>query len=166
MNEKVERRKFETFEALKSEIGNELGISPWHTVDQGQINTFAEATGDHQWIHVDVDRATNESPYGAPIAHGHLTLSLVPMLISNTIEYLPRTAGINYGLDKVRFMAPVKAGKRVRGKVSLRNAERINDTTVKVLYSTVVEIEGEKKPACVAESIALYLNQNINLKLG
>ena len=153
MNEKVERRKFETFEALKSEIGNELGISPWHTVDQGQINTFAEATGDHQWIHVDVDRATNESPYGAPIAHGHLTLSLVPMLISNTIEYLPRTAGINYGLDKVRFMAPVKAGKRVRGKVSLRNAERINDTTVKVLYSTVVEIEGEDKPACVAESL-------------
>ena len=107
---------------------------------------------------MDVDRATNESPYGAPIAHGHLTLSLVPMLISNTIEYLPRTAGINYGLDKVRFMAPVKAGKRVRGKVSLRNAERINDTTVKVLYSTVVEIEGEDKPACVAESIALYLN--------
>ena len=158
MNEKVERRKFETFEALKNEIGNELGTSPWHTVDQGQINTFAEATGDHQWIHVDVDRATNESPYGAPIAHGHLTLSLVPMLISNTIAYLPRTAGINYGLDKVRFMAPVKAGKRVRGKVSLRNAERINDTTVKVLYSTVVEIEGEEKPACVAESIALYLN--------
>ena len=158
MNEKVERRKFETFDALKNEIGNELGISPWHTVDQGQINTFAEATGDNQWIHVDVDRATNESPYGAPIAHGHLTLSLVPMFISNTIEYLPRTAGINYGLDKVRFMAPVKAGKRVRGKVSLRNAERINDTTVKVLYSTVVEIEGEEKPACVAESIALYLN--------
>ena len=140
MNEKVERRKFETFEALKSEIGNELGISPWHTVDQGQINTFAEATGDHQWIHVDVDRATNESPYGAPIAHGHLTLSLVPMLISNTIEYLPRTAGINYGLDKVRFMAPVKAGKRVRGKVSLRNAERINDTTVKVLYLSLIHI--------------------------
>ena len=158
MNEKVERRKFESFEALTNEIGNELGISPWHTVDQGQINTFAEATGDHQWIHVDVDRATHESPYGAPIAHGQLTLSLVPMLISNTIEYLPRTAGINYGLDKVRFMAPVKAGKRVRGKVSLRNAERINDTTVKVLYSTVVEIEGEEKPACVAESIALYLN--------
>ena len=158
MNEKVERRKFETFEALTNEIGNELGISPWHSVDQGQFNTFAEATGDHQWIHVDVDRATNESPYGAPIAHGHLTLSLVPMLISNTIEYLPRTAGINYGLDKVRFMAPVKAGKRVRGKVSLRNAERINDTTVKVLYSTVVEIEGEEKPACVADSIALYLN--------
>ena len=158
MSEKVERRKFETFDALKNEIGNELCISPWHTVDQGQINTFAEATGDHQWIHVDVDRATNESPYGAPIAHGHLTLSLVPMLISNTIEYIPRTAGINYGLDKVRFMAPVKAGKRVRGKVSLRNAERINDTTVKVLYSTVVEIEGEEKPACVAESIALYLN--------
>ena len=86
MNEKVERRKFETFDALKNEIGNELGISPWHTVDQGQINTFAEATGDHQWIHVDVDRATNRSPYGAPIAHGHLTLSLVPMLISNTMS--------------------------------------------------------------------------------
>ena len=158
MNEKVERRKFETFEALKNEIGNELGISPWHTVDQGQINTFAEATGDHQWIHVDVDRATNESPYGAPIAHGHLTLSLVPMLISNTIEYLPRTAGINYGLDKVRFMAPVKAGKRVRGKVSLRNAERINDTTVKVLYSTVDQIDGEENQASDAESNAHKLN--------
>ena len=139
-------------------VGKTLGPSPSMEITQERINQFADATGDHQWIHVDVDRATNESPYGAPIAHGHLTLSLVPMLISNTIEYIPRTAGINYGLDKVRFMAPVKAGKRVRGKVSLRNAERINDTTVKVLYSTVVEIEGEEKPACVAESIALYLN--------
>ena len=143
---------------LEGSVGQHLGYSEWLQIDQDRVNQFAEATGDHQWIHVDVDRATNESPYGAPIAHGHLTLSLVPMLISNTIEYLPRTAGINYGLDKVRFMAPVKAGKRVRGKVSLRNAERINDTTVKVLYSTVVEIEGEEKPACVAESIALYLN--------
>ncbi|MBH67974.1 MAG: hypothetical protein CMM58_06450 [Rhodospirillaceae bacterium] len=158
MSKVQNKRQFDTFESLRSEVGKELGISPWHTVNQEQINTFAEATGDHQWIHVDVDRATKESPYGAPIAHGHLTLSLVPMLISDTIEYLPRTAGINYGLDKVRFMSPVKSGARVRGRISLRSAERTNDTTVKVMYTTVVEIEGEEKPACVAESIALYLN--------
>ena len=157
MIENSERRKFETFEALKSEIGNELALARGILWIKNKL-IRSEATGDHQWIHVDVDRAIKESPYGAPIAHGHLTLSLVPMLISNTIEYLPRTAGINYGLDKVRFMAPVKAGKRVRGRVSLRSAERTNETTVKVLYSTVVEIEGEEKPACVAESIALYLN--------
>ena len=158
MSENNERRRFETFEQLEAEVGNELGISGWHTVEQEQINTFAEATGDHQWIHVDVERSIKESPYGAPIAHGHLTLSLVPRLIADTIEYLPRTAGINYGLDKVRFMAPVKAGKRIRGKISLRSAERTNETTVKVMYRTIVEIEGEDKPACVAESIALYLN--------
>lgn len=158
MSEKSAPRGFETFEALQAEIGNELGISGWHTVTQDQINTFAEATGDHQWIHVDVERSIKESPYGAPIAHGHLTLSLVPRLIADTIEYLPRTAGINYGLDKVRFMAPVKAGKRVRGRVRLSSAERTNEKTVKVMYSTTVEIEGEDKPACVADSIALYLN--------
>ena len=158
MSERTDRRRFESFEELQAEIGNELGISNWHVVSQEQIDTFAEATGDHQWIHVDVERAKRESPYGAPIAHGHLTLSLVPRLIADTLDYVPRNAGINYGLDKVRFMAPVKAGKRVRGRISLKNAERTNDTTVKVMYRTTVEIEGEGKPACVAESIALYLN--------
>lgn len=158
MSARNEKRIFETFESLVAEIGNELGVSDWYKVDQEQINTFAEATGDRQWIHIDVERSIKESPYGAPIAHGHLTLSLVPMLVSDTIEYLPKTTGINYGLDKVRFMAPVKAGKKVRGRVSLRSAERTNEKTVKVMFSTIIEIEGEKKPACIAESIALYLN--------
>ncbi len=158
MTERTEPRQFDSFETLQAEIGQEIGVSGWHEVSQAQINTFAEATGDHQWIHVDVERSKRESPYGAPIAHGHLTLSLVPRLIADTLEYLPRSAGINYGLDKVRFMAPVKAGKRVRGRVSLRSAERTNETTVKVMYQTTVEIEDEDKPACVAESIALYLD--------
>ena len=158
MNSQNEKRRFESFESLVAETGKELGVSDWHEVDQEQINTFAEATGDHQWIHVDVERSIKESPYGAPIAHGHLTLSLVPMLLSSTIEYVPKTTGINYGLDKVRFMAPVKAGKRVRGRVSLRSAERTNEKTVKVMFSTIIEIEGEEKPACIADSIALYLN--------
>jgi len=158
MSKNPEKREFETFESLKAEVGKELGISDWFEVDQDRINLFADATGDHQWIHVDVERSNNESPYGAPIAHGHLTLSLVPRLIANTIEYLPRTAGINYGLDKVRFMSPVKAGRRIRGRINLRSAERTNEKTVKVMYSTTVEIEGEDKPACVADTIALYLN--------
>ena len=151
-------RQFESFEALQAETGNQIGISNWHQVSQEQINTFADATGDHQWIHVDVERAVRESPYGAPIAHGHLTLSLVPRLIADTLAYLPRSAGINYGLDRVRFMAPVKAGQRVRGRVSLRSAERTNPGTVKVTFRTTVEIEGEEKPACIADSIALYLD--------
>ena len=143
---------------LLDAIGQQLDYSDWLTVTQDRINQFADATGDHQWIHVDVERSIKESPYGAPIAHGHLTLSLVPMLLSSTIEYVPKTTGINYGLDKVRFMAPVKAGKRVRGRVSLRSAERTNEKTVKVMFSTIIEIEGEEKPACIADSIALYLN--------
>jgi len=91
MNTQNEKRRFESFESLVAETGKELGVSDWHKVDQEQINTFAEATGDHQWIHVDVERSIKESPYGAPIAHGHLTLSLVPMLLSSTIEYVPKT---------------------------------------------------------------------------
>lgn len=158
MSENTEKREFETFKALKAEVGKELGLSDWFEVDQDRINLFANATGDHQWIHVDVERSNNESPYGGPIAHGHLTLSLVPRLIANTIEYLPHSAGINYGLDKVRFMSPVKAGRRIRGRIRLRSAERTSEKTVKVMYSTTVEIEGEGKPACVADTIALYLN--------
>lgn len=158
MTEQTSRRRFETFEALQSEVGNEVGVSDWMVVAQDRINQFAEATGDHQWIHVDVERSRRESPYGAPIAHGHLTLSLVPRLIAGTLEYVPRTTGINYGLDKARFMSPVKAGARIRGRIRLRSADRLDDRTVKVGYSTTVEIEGESKPACVAETIALYLN--------
>lgn len=158
MTQQTTRRSFESFEALQAEVGNEIGVSDWMTVEQDRINQFAEATGDHQWIHVDVERSRRESPYGAPIAHGHLTLSLVPRLIAATLEYTPRTAGINYGLDKARFMSPVKAGARIRGRVRLAAAERTNEKTVKVTYSTTVEIEGENKPACVAETIALYLN--------
>ena len=158
MADAAEKRRFESFEALQAEIGKELGVSGWLPVEQDRIDRFAEATGDRQWIHVDVERARRESPYGAPIAHGHLTLSLVPRLISGTVEYLPRTAGINYGLDRARFMSPVKAGARIRGRVRLKSADRIDGKTVKVCYSTTVEIEGEAKPACVADTIALYLN--------
>ena len=158
MSENAEKREFATFEALEAEVGKELGLSDWFEVAQDRINLFADATGDHQWIHVDVERSNNESPYGGPIAHGHLTLSLVPRLIANTIEYLPRSAGINYGLNKVRFMSPVKAGRRIRGRIRLHSAERTSEKTVKVMYSTTVEIEGEDKPACVADTIALYLN--------
>ncbi len=158
MNKNSKIRIFETFDELRLEVGNELGVSDWYKVEQKQVDMFADATGDHQWIHVDVDRAVKESPYGAPIAHGHLTLSLVPSFIADIIDYRPRSAGINYGLDKVRFMAPVIVGKRVRGRISLRSAERSNEKTVKVMFQTVIEIEGEQKPACVAESIALYIN--------
>jgi acyl dehydratase len=136
-------------------VGKELGVSSWVTVDQSRIDQFAECSGDRQWIHVDVERAKRESPYRAPIAHGYLTLSLVAPL-QMEIGAVPTDAGaaFNYGLDKVRFLAPVKAGARVRLRVALIDVEK-KGTGVVLKTSNTLEIEGSEKPALIAESLAL-----------
>ena len=144
-----------TLSGIAHHVGKELGVSSWVTVDQTRINQFAECSGDRQWIHVDVARAKRESPYRAPIAHGYLTLALVAPL-QMEIGAVPTDAGaaFNYGLDKVRFLAPVKAGDRVRLRVALVNVEQ-KSGGVLLKTSNTLEIEGSDKPALVAESLAL-----------
>jgi acyl dehydratase len=144
-----------TLSDLPRFVGNELGVSSWVTVDQSRIDQFAECSGDRQWIHVDVERAKRESPYRAPIAHGYLTLSLVAPL-QMEIGAVPSDAGaaLNYGLDKVRFLAPVKAGARVRLRVALIDVEKKGGGVV-LKTSNTLEIEGSDKPALIAESLAL-----------
>ena len=136
-------------------VGQELGVSSWITVDQSRIDQFAECSGDRQWIHVDVERAKRESPYRAPIAHGYLTLSLdAPLQMEICAVPTDAAAAFNYGLDKVRFLAPVKAGARVRLRVALINVERKGGGVV-LKTSNTLEIEGSDKPALIAESLAL-----------
>jgi acyl dehydratase len=139
---------------LKARIGQHLGYSEWHEVTQQQVNLFADATGDHQWIHVDVERA-QAGPFGAPIAHGYLTLSLATQLIVEAVEIRGVTMGINYGLNKVRFPAPVPVGSKVRAGVVLAAAEEVGGG-VQVVLSTTFEIEGGTKPVCVAEILFRY----------
>ena len=155
MIENSERRKFETFEALKSEIGNELGISPWHTVDQEQINTFAEATGDHQWIHVDTKRAVNEMPDGKTIAHGLLTLCMSAALAGNVLKIEQLRQSINYGIDKVRFTSPVKVGNRIRMNSVIEDVTERDGGVIYLKIKRTVEIENEDRPAMIASTISL-----------
>ena len=135
-------------------VGQELGVSAWTAVDQDRIDAFADTTGDRQWIHVDVDRARAESPYGTTIAHGFLTLSLIPALSKDNYRVDNAKMGINYGLNKVRFLAPVPAGSRVRVRSDLMDARMVNDTTVDLTVRQTVELDGSDKPAAVAEVIA------------
>jgi len=135
--------------------GKELRVSEWVTVSQQQIDQFAECSGDRQWIHVDVERAKRESPYGAPIAHGYLVLSLIaPLQMQTGAVPADAAAAFNYGLNKVRFLAPVKAGARVRLKVSLVDAGVKSGGVILTTHNTL-EIEGSDKPALIAESLAL-----------
>ncbi|MUL49442.1 MaoC family dehydratase [Mycobacterium sp. CBMA293] len=135
-------------------VGQELGVSDWVKVTQKQVDTFAEATGDHQWIHVDVDRAQRESPFGGPIAHGYLSLSLLPMLGWQIYTIEGAKMGINYGSNKVRFPSPVPVGSRVRLRSTLQNAEVLPDGAVQLTVNQVLEIEGHPKPALVAETLS------------
>lgn len=145
-------------ETLGDFVGRELGVSDWVVVDQERIDAFAECTGDRQWIHVDVERAKRESPFGGTIAHGYLTLSLLASLAME-IGIVPKdaSAGLNYGLDKVRFMTPVKAGARVRNRVTLESAENKGGGRVLVKTMNTLEIEGEDKPALVAQTLAMLI---------
>jgi acyl dehydratase len=135
-------------------VGEQFGVSDWITVDHDRIDGFAGATGDHQWIHVDAERARAESPYGSTIAHGFLTLSLIPALSKANYRVENAKMGINYGLNRVRFLAPVPAGSRVRVRSELVDATKVDDATVDLIVRHTVELDGSEKPAAVAELIA------------
>ena len=140
------------FSDLESLVGQEVGVSPWHQITQNQVNKFAEATGDHQWIHVDVERATRE--LGAPIAHGYLTLSLLPMLAAQIMRVEDVQRGINFGCNKVRFTNMVPVGSKVRLRQKILHVETRAGGKQMIMESTI-EIEGKDRPACVAESISI-----------
>ena len=138
---------------LEQLVGQEVGVSPWHQITQSQINKFADATGDHQWIHVDVERARKE--LGAPIAHGYLTIALTPALVDEVIQIKGMRMGVNYGMNKLRFTAPVPVGSRIRVRVTLKGVREISGAIQTVTHLSV-EREGQDKPCCVAETLSLY----------
>jgi len=153
-------RTIASLEELESLQGQEVAVSDWMTITQEQVNLFAEATGDHQWIHVDVERAKRESPYGGPIAHGFLTLSLVPKFMHNAL-HMPSKIGVNYGLNRVRFTAPVPVGSRLRARIKLLKVERLDPLPkspelvgAQSTWEVTIECEGSDRPVCVAESIS------------
>ena len=146
---------FEGIAAMKEHVGEHLGYSRWHEVTQQQVDMFAEATGDHQWIHVDPERAARESPFGGPIAHGYLTLSLAPALLSEVVSVSGIAMGVNYGCNRVRFPAPVEVGSRLRLGASLESVDDIAGGA-QVVMGLRFEVEGKEKPSCVAEAVYRY----------
>lgn len=145
---------FASVDALRDAIGKDLGYGDWVTIDQARINQFAEATGDHQWIHVDPQRAA-QGPFKATIAHGYLTLSLLPLLTTGRVRVDGVRMGVNYGVNKVRFPAPVPVDSRVRARVEIVSVEDVGGG-VQVTSRVTVEREGGDKPVCVAESVARF----------
>ena len=139
---------------LKSRVGDHLGYSDWHEVTQEQVNQFAEATGDHQWIHVDPERAKS-GPFGGPIAHGYLTLSMAPGLLQEVLTIEGFSMGVNYGINKLRFPAPVPVGKRLRVGATLKAADDVAGGVQPTLELSF-EVEGQEKPACIAEVVYRY----------
>lgn len=148
-------RSIDTPQDMKQLIGEDIGVSDWVTIDQATIDKFAGATGDHQWIHVDVERSKREMPNGKTIAHGFLTLSLVPRLSQAIWKIEKRSRGINYGLNKLRFTAPVPVDSRVRLKQKLLAADDVKDNGVRLTFENTIEIEGSAQPALVAESLSI-----------
>jgi acyl dehydratase len=149
-----------TMSTARQFVGRELGVSDWVTVGQDRIDQFAACTGDRQWIHVDVERAQRESPFGGPVAHGYLSLSLVAALVMELGVIPPDAAtGLNYGMDKVRFIAPVKAGARVRMRARLAAAEPQDAGRMLLKLESALEIEGEAKPALIAEVLCLLIGK-------
>ena len=139
---------------LKSKVGEHLGYSDWHEVTQDQVNKFADATGDHQWIHVDVEKA-KQGPFGGPIAHGYLTLSLTPTLLSQAVRVSGFKMGVYYGLNKLRFPSPVPVGSKVRAGAKMLACDDVAGG-VQLTYEVTYEVEGKDKPACVAEVLFRY----------
>jgi acyl dehydratase len=140
---------------LKAYEGKEVGVSDWYIVTQEQIDKFADATGDHQWIHVDVERAKREMPGGKTIAHGWLTLSLVPRLASTLYRVKHRSRGINYGANRVRFTGMVPAGSRIRLRLSVKSVEAMKDGGTRITNESTMELEGSTRPVLVAETIGV-----------
>ncbi len=149
-----------SIDTISQYVGQELGVSDWMTIDQERINHFADLTGDHQWIHVDVERAKRESLFGTTIAHGYLTLSLAAALAME-LGVIPVgvSQALNYGLDKVRFLAPVKSGSRVRDRVVLLAAEPQGKGRLLLKFRNTIEIEGETKPALIADALSLLVTE-------
>ncbi len=148
-------RTFQLLSELPPLIGQEVAASAWITITQEQVNLFAQATGDNQWIHVDVERA-KAGPFGAPIAHGFLTLSLLPTFFQSALHIDQTRMGVNYGLNKVRFVAPVPVGSRLRARLRLLACDAIDNNGMQMTWEVTVEREGSPKPVCVAESIARH----------
>ncbi len=145
-------RYFSGWDQFHAELGNHLGYSEWHMVDQDLVDRFAEVTGDRQWIHVHVGRAA-QGPFGGTVAHGFLTLSLIPMMMAEIYRVDGLAMAVNYGLNKVRFTAPVPVGSRLRGRMTLLAFETIANGGVQMTWKVTVEREGTDKPACIAESL-------------
>ena len=150
-------RTFESVADLAAATGETIGQSDWVTITQEEVNMFADATGDHQWIHVDPERA-KDGPFGKTIAHGFMTLSLLPRLQHEMYTVKGIKLAINYGLNKVRFPSPVPVGSKVRATTSLVGVEDLGNGTVQGTMSTTIEVDGSPKPACVAESIIRYIS--------
>ncbi len=148
-------KTIQTLAEMPALIGQEVVVSDWITITQEQVNLFAEATGDHQWIHVDVERA-KAGPFGAPIAHGFLTLSLLPRFFESSLHIAETRMGVNYGLNKVRFVSPVPVGSRLRARMKLLACDAIDNNGMQMTWEVTTEREGGSKPVCVAESIARH----------
>ena len=146
-------KNFETLQELAALAGQAVSTSDWVLVTQEHINQFAQATGDHQWIHVDVERA-KAGPFGAPIAHGFLTLSLIPTFFASAVHIAQVRMGVNYGLNRVRFMGPVPVNSRLRASIKLLKAEPIDNGGMQFTWEVTTEREGMAKPVCIAESIS------------
>ncbi|MDO9115474.1 MAG: MaoC family dehydratase [Polaromonas sp.] len=145
-------KTFQTLSELAACVGQEVATSDWLTITQEQVNQFAEATGDHQWIHVDPEKA-RAGPFGGPIAHGFLTLSLLPKFFESSLEIVQSRMGVNYGLNRVRFTAPVPVGSRLRARLKLLACEPIDNEGQQMTWEVTVEREGATRPVCVAESL-------------
>ena len=148
-------KTFQTIAELQSLVGTDLGTSDWITVTQERIQLFADATGDHQWIHLDAEKA-KAGPFGTTIAHGFLTLSLLPEMAASAFQVLGTRMGVNYGLNKVRFTSPVPVGSKVRGHMKLLDAVAIEGNGMQFTWEMKIEREGSEKPSCIAESLARY----------
>ena len=148
-------RVFKTPHELKDCVGEDLGATDWLEITQDRINTFADATGDHQWIHVDVEKA-KQGPFGAPIAHGYLTASLANLFLPQLMEVQGTSMGVNYGCDKIRFPSPVPVDSRIRGKGAITTVEETKDGGIQVKVTITIEIEANDRPACIIETISRF----------
>jgi len=146
-------RTFASADELRAAVGEHLGYSEWHAVDQERIDRFADATGDHQWIHVNPEMA-KQGPFGKTIAHGYLTLSLIPWLMGEVVRYEGFKMGVNYGCNKVRFPAPVPVDSRVRAGAELAECEEVGGGALQLVTRVTITVEGQEKPSCVAETVS------------
>ena len=150
------QRILDSPDSLKDLVGQEIAVTEWFNVTQERIQQFADATLDHQWIHVDVERSRRESPFSAPIAHGFLTLSLLPHFMHEALQIRQGVRlGVNYGLNRVRFVSPVRAGSSIRARIALQSLKEVPDG-VEAIFNATVEVEGGAKPCCVAEWVVRY----------